>query len=103
MANIPLQKRPTLVICATGSVRHIQLLWELEKLTLSFSKSLSWEIQVVTFFKDGVEGMLPPILLLQEAWWGRTERQIISPATVVTPLLVLKPTRTEVPGATAEK
>ena len=96
LANIPVKERPELIFCVSGAYRQIRFLWGVKKLARSFSNPASWEGQVVAFSRDVVEGMLPPMVLVEKTWWELLNKQVSSQAKTLTDLLGLPTTATEV-------
>ena len=51
----------------------------------------------MVFSRDTVEGMIPPMVLVEDALWNNQDAQVIYKATAVTAFMGLTPNETEVP------
>ena len=75
----------------------------MDKISRSLFYPSILEGQVIVSVREVVEGVLPPMFLVEENLWDFRDRQVDSYATAATALMVLNPTVAAVPDAIPEE
>ena len=65
LTSLALEERPSLLTVVSGPPHHIQVLWGFEQLPVSFTNPASTDGQIVAFYRDMVEGTLPPTIMVK--------------------------------------
>ena len=69
LTSLPLQERPALLIIVKGPTRHLQVLWGIEKLPVSYTNKTAIGGHIVAFSHDIVAGDTPPTISINTNWW----------------------------------
>ena len=69
------------MVVVAGPTRYVQVIWDVKKVTVSFTNSISTNRQIVVLSGYLIEDTLPPTIKVIPAWYDFHKPPAVSSAT----------------------
>ena len=80
-------------------MRHIRVLWGVEKLPYSYSNKTALDSRFVAYSRDIVAGNTPPTIAIDKKWWEKDELPVPTETVADQEVAKLQPRDTSIPEA----